>query len=106
MNYLVEILIIVLVGLGVAVGFVISLFEKVRITTILDINFKLFGYGLGIKIEKSRKNYNPSKPNCKNDGTIKCFKFYKEVYKYVDWSFVCHVFYNYTFILRIFLNRG
>lgn len=28
MNYLVEILIIVLVGLGVAVGFVISLFEK------------------------------------------------------------------------------
>lgn len=27
MNYLVEILIIVLVGLGVAVGFVISLFE-------------------------------------------------------------------------------
>ena len=28
MNYLVEILIIVLVGLGVAVGFVISLFEN------------------------------------------------------------------------------
>lgn len=28
MNYLVDILIIVLVGLGVAVGFVISLFEK------------------------------------------------------------------------------
>jgi len=28
MNYLVEILIIVLVGLGVAVGFVISLFEE------------------------------------------------------------------------------
>ncbi len=28
MNYLVDILIIVLVGLGVAVGFVINLFEK------------------------------------------------------------------------------
>ena len=28
MNYLVDILIIVLVGLGVAVGFVISLFEE------------------------------------------------------------------------------
>ena len=28
MNYLVDILIIVLVGLGVAVGFVISLFEN------------------------------------------------------------------------------
>ncbi|MCR8709843.1 hypothetical protein [Aliarcobacter butzleri] len=74
--------------------------------TYLDIKLRIFGYGLGFEIKKSDKNYNPNKPNYKNDGSIKKYNFDKWVSKYSDWYFHFSFFYNYSFIFRIYLNRG
>lgn len=75
--------------------------------TYLDLKLKIMGYGLGLEIKKSIEDHSPKNKNYMGTSrSRKKFRFYKNIYQYVDWSFVCHVFYNYTFILRIFLNRG
>lgn len=74
--------------------------------TYLGFNLKINGYGLGFEIKKSDKNYNPNKPNCKNDGSVNKFRFSKSTYEFSDWYFAFSFFYNYSFIFKIYLNRG
>ena len=65
----------------------------------------LFGYGVGLEYRKEDKNYNPKKPNCQNDGTIHSFDFDKYISKYTNWCFTFGFLYNYTLILRVYLNK-
>ena len=65
------------------------------------------GYRLGLEIKKSIEDHNPKNKNYMGTSrSRKKFRFYKNTYEYQDWSFIAYIFYNYGFILRIYLNRG
>ena len=64
--------------------------------------FKIIIFNYGIGFEFLKNDYNP----ITGDGSLSKFKFYKSWYKYSNPFFVARFFYNYTFLIRLYLDRG
>jgi len=65
----------------------------------------IMGYGLTFFYRRYEGEANPNKKNYDSDGSVPKFKWSANTSEFSNWQFVVKLFYNYTFILRIELNR-